>query len=588
MATATEVLSFGDDLFAEQLPDPLVLDVHGALASAAVLLDWVSEHPRDAGLAVDTETSGLAWDADVRLVQFGSSETGFAVATHTAAGCALVCEVIAAYRGELIMHNAAFDAHRLEQVGVDVPNHVWHRVSDTHVLAHILNPDRLSFKLKQLARVELGDESTEAERALKRVMRKHKWTYATVPLPVLAPYGVTDTVLTHQLYTKFSELFSEVEWDVFSKEMDVRRLVGWVQWKGMHLDVPYANELLCWYDAALTIERDYFHDVHGIDNLNANVQIGDALVRQGWKPKEFTEKTGAIKLDKKILEALVHEYPFVARLLEYKRLNKWRASYVVNCLNEVDERGYVHAAYNTLGAKTGRMSCSNPPLQQLPKGGGGEIRRLFIASEGNVIASCDYSAIEMRLAGSLSGEPRIIDAYAHDIDIYQQFADELNITRPQAKIFSLATLYGATAKRHSIVFGWKVGKARQVVRDFWAQYPQLRNWNDQLIAHARMGMPIYSMWGRKLRPHLPYAAPNAVVQGTAAEVMKDGILRLEGADLLQYVVAVVHDEVVLDVPAALAEDVAQRVSAVLECRSFTIPLLAEASVYGQSWGAGYE
>jgi DNA polymerase-1 len=585
----TAVVSYGDDLFTATLPDPLVFDQNGRVVPAHEYVEWVHAQPRKAGLACDTETAGLAWDDEVRLVQFGNSTEGFAIAVNTVAGRKLAIYTIKQYRGEIVMHNAAFDAHRLDQVGVDCLRDVWHRVSDTHVLAHILNPDRLSFKLKQLARVELGDDMTEADRQLKKHMRKQKWTYATVPLVVLAPYGVQDTIITHQLYTLYSQLLSDLEWRIFSKEMDVRRLVGrYVQWTGMRLDIPYATNLRDTWSAALDVERAYFLAEHKIDNLNANAQIADALVRLGWKPKEFTAKTGAIKLDKSVLEELVHTYPFIARLLEYKRLNKWLAAYVVNCLNEVDIHGYVHAAYNTLGAKTGRMSCSNPPLQQLPKGGGGEVRALFIASEGNVIASCDYSAIEMRLAGSMSGEPRIIEAYANGVDIYQQFADELGITRPQAKVFSLATLYGATAKRHSIVFGWPTGRARQVVRDFWGGYPILKQWNDTLIARARQGYPILSMWGRHLRPHLPYAAPNAVVQGTAAEVMKDGLLRLEGADLLRYVVAVVHDEVVLDVPTADAERVAAEVAVALQCDAFTIPLVAEASVYGRSWGAGYE
>lgn len=551
------------------------------------LLAWVAHHPQSAGLAVDTETTGLEWLARVRLVQFGSSTEGFAVAVHNDDGRALVSTVLNEYRGVLIFHNAAFDVHRLDQIGVDTEG-IWRRTVDTHVLAHILNPDRLSFRLKQLARVELGDDSTVAEKALKKVMKKRGWTWATVPLLVLTPYGVTDTMLTHQLYTKFSELFSEQEWLVLEREMDVRWAMGLVQWKGMRLDIEYAHTLDANWNEKLGEDRKWFFDNHNIENPNANAQLITAFHAQGWVPHAFTAKTGKPQLNKKVIEELAFTMPLAQRLLEYKRINKWRAAYVLNSLAEVDQDGYVHASYNTLGAKTGRMSCSNPPLQQLPKGGGGEVRRLFIASPGNVIASCDYSAIEMRLAGSLSGEPAIVAAYANDADIYQQFADQLGITRPQAKIFSLATLYGATARRHSIVFGWSYNNALRIVKSFWRQYPVLKEWNDDLIATARMGVPIISGWGRTLRPHAPYAAPNAVIQGTAAEVMKDGLMRLEHAGLLAPVVAVVHDEVVLDVATAAAEGTARQVAGLLEDRSFLIPLIAEASVYGPSWGAGYD
>lgn len=605
-----------------KVEDVLAPDEAGRTHSvdAHSFLEWVSAQPREAGLAVDTETSSLAWGASVRLVQFGTSSGGFAVNAKSDIGQDIVQQALAVYSGPLIFHNSAFDIHRLDQIGVD-PEFIWPRTLDTHVLAHVINPDRMSFKLKQLARVELGDESTEAERALKKVMRARQWGWHNVPLLVLTPYGVTDTVLTHQLYTKFASLLTDVEWDVVAQEMEVRWAMATVQWRGMCLDKEYATDLHAqfvdhqaddesWFTqfkledirctrcrgsgttpsgkrvCGLCLGERWLRD-RKLENPNANAQIASALKRQGWTPTEFTDKANTPKLDKPVLKSLRDEYPLVERLMEYKRIGKWDAAYVVNCLEEVDTAGRVHAAYNTLGAKTGRMSCSNPPLQQLPKGGGGEIRRLFVASPGNLIASCDYSAIEPRLAGSLSGEPLIIKAYEEGIDLYLQFGDELDIVRPEAKIFFLATLYGATAGRHAEVFGWPVARAYKIVREFWGMYPRLKQWNDDLIRKARAGEPIISGWGRTLRPHAPYAAPNAAIQGTAAEVMKDGLMRLWAKDLLKHVVAVVHDEVVLDVPAGEAQDIANEVALVLEDRSFRIPLLAEATVYGPSWGDGY-
>jgi DNA polymerase-1 len=603
----------------------LAPDENGRAHSVAPddFLSWVGSLPREAGLAVDSETAGLAWDARVRLVQFGTSDGGFAVpvdAHDDGASTSLIVEALARYSGPLFMHNAPFDIHRLDQCGVDV-EYIWPRTLDTHVMAHVINPDRLSFKLKQLARIELDDQSTEAERALKKVMAKRGWTWATVPLLVLCFYGVTDTVLTHGLGTKFSGMLSEKEWEVVRKEMEVRWAMGEVQWKGMRLDQEYALNLHAKFVDKMADDESWFEQFpledtvcprckgtgttpsgkrvcglcegeqyirnRKLNNPHADAQIASALRVQGWWPVEFTEKANKPKLNKPVLEALAPTYPLVERLMEYKRIGKWDAAYVQNCLEEADSAGRVHASYNTLGAKTGRMSCSNPPLQQLPKGGGGEIRRLFVAGPGNVITSVDYAAIEMRLAGSLSGEPRIIEVYKHGADIYQQYADELGITRPEAKIFSLATLYGATAARHAEVFGWPMRRAYRIVNEFWRSYPTLSRWNNHVIRMARDGEPILSGWGRVLRPHYPGAAPNAVIQGTAAEVLKDGLLRLWAARLLQYVVAVVHDECVLEVPENEAQALTEAVAAVLEDHSFRIPLLCETKVCGQSWGDAY-
>lgn len=582
--------------------------------------EWLCSLSTTDGLAVDTETAGLGWSDAVRLVQFGTSERGYAVRVDCEAGVRLALEALELYRGVLVFHNAPFDMHALKRIGADTAA-LWPRVHDTYVLAHVYDP-AARHDLDSLNTRWCGVETTGYKKAFRDLMRSRKWTWATVPLLALTPYGVSDTVATHRIYRQLRDALSYAEWDVVASEMEVEEAVWGIEQKGMRLDTDYARAL----DARWVSEIDALKErmaafplagrkcprckgsgltpsgkrecslCNGggeagdefLTNPNADAQVIRALEVEGWVPRTFTEKAGKPKLDNEVLEELAGVYAVVDLLLEYKRLNKWRQAYVANCLAQVDARGRVHASYNSLGAKTGRMSCSDPPLQQLPKGGGGEVRRLFIASEGNVVASVDYAAVEFRLAGALSGEPRIVDVYKAGGDWYQQVADELRITRPQAKVFVLAITYGARGKRIARALKVPVGRGTKLVREFWAKYPTLDAWLKDLEAKADRGFNPTSWWGRSLRPHASYAAGNAKIQGTAAEVMKAGLLRLKPLGLLEYVVAIVHDEVVLDIPRDKATELTAAVAKALsDTDTFACPLVAEGKVYGRSWGDGY-
>lgn len=606
----------------------------------SAFLEWLTGVEHDGAVACDTETAGLGWSDDVRLVQFGDANDGYAICVdpkldnQAKDGQALVRFAIKEWKGALIFHNAAFDVNALRRsCGVD-PDYVWPRAINTHVMAHVMDPGAMSKKLKDLCVKHLGPEADRLQKGLKqfldgkepvweedgitpvldskgkqkmkKVKGRRTWGWHNVPLLKLAAYGVQDTVLTHNLWTFIQERLSEVEQEVVNKEYEAAIAVYEVELKGMRLDERYAANLQLEWQEFLDKERAWFLAEYAIENPNADAQLINVLMDLGWKPTKYADKgkfnrvtyskmTGEPKvtsqkkptLDKKVIKALAAEgSDLCVHLLEYKRINKWKAAYTDNCIEQVDAEGRVHARYNVLGAKTSRMSCSNPPLQQLPKGGGGEVRSMFIASEGHVIASVDYSAIELRLAGALANEPNIIDAYANGIDLYQQTADAIGCDRPAAKIVVLATLYGAGGKTIAKGLGVDPSEGMRLHTAFWDTYPTLSRWNVSMTNKARGGQ-VKSMWGRTLAPHMPYAAANAVIQGTAAEVMKGGLLRMAEKGLLRYVCAIVHDEVVGDVPEAEAEAWVKATQAALADNSFIIPITAEGEVYGRSWGDGY-
>lgn len=540
---------------------------------------WLLEQ---SSIAIDTETGGLEWDAPVRLVQFGNSEKGWCVDTSTNYGRTLVCKIIKNYNGTIIFHNASFDIHALERIGVS-PDFLWQRCWDTYTMAHLLDPAGLH-GLKPLCKTLLGEDSDEEQKELKLFMRTNKYNWETVPLENLVPYAIKDAVLTHRLFTALYRKFEPKLQSALEREMEVAEVVYRVESNGLLLDTDYAVALKEKWETAIASDLEWFNS-QGIVNPNSNRQVSSRLKGDGWIPTDITP-SGEIKLDKTVLESLAPIYPIAERLLSYKQKTKWLSAYVINSLQEADKNGYVHARYNSLGARTGRMSCSNPPLQQLPTGGGGDVRRLFIASPGNIIASVDYSAIELRLAGALSGETKIIDAYANGKDIYQDVADSIGSSRTTAKVVVLASLYGAGGETVGRNIGIPTTDATRLVAAFWEAYPTLSRWVLSQTNKSRRTTPT-SLWGRRLSPHAPYAAANAIIQGTAADVLKDGLLRLSEKGLIKYVAAIVHDEVILDIPAENAKQILKEVSDTLEDSRFSIPLTTESEEYGFSWAGGY-
>ncbi len=212
---------------------------------------------------------------------------------------------------------------------------------------------------------------------------------------------------------------------------------------------------------------------------------------------------------------------------------------------------------------------------------------MFIAKPGHLITSVDYAQIEMRLAAHFAHDEEMMYQFATGVDVYQKMAERIQCTRPQAKIASLAALYGSRGKSIALALGVSPSESVGIVQQFWREYPDLSRWAISVTAQAKGGSNVKSRWGRTLSPHMPYAAGNAIIQGTAAEVMKDGILRMAEANCLQYVVAVVHDEVVMECPEAEAQSITDHVVQLLEDHTFDVALTAEGTVYGHSWGDGY-
>jgi len=307
--------------------------------------------------------------------------------------------------------------------------------------------------------------------------------------------------------------------------------------------------------------------------------------------------------------AAVHELP--ERILAHRRLSKLVNTYVEALPRMVDARtGRVHPTYHQLGAATGRLSATNPNVQNIPirTAEGVRIREAFVPSEGCVLLSADYSQVELRILAHFSRDDGLREAFQRGDDIHRQTAAEVwevapeEVTgdqRARAKAVNFGIIYGLSSFGLANQLGIATAEAQETIATYFARYPGVRAFIDDTIAAARRDGAVRTLLGRRralpdlhsrnrtLRQAAERMAVNTVVQGTAADLIKRAMLAvaaaLREAGSRARMILQVHDELVLEVPASEVEAVAARTREVMEgVWSLGVPLLVEVGV-GRNW-----
>lgn len=575
----------------------LEINLVDSVAEAQRFLSWLGE--RRPALAVDTETTGLEWDAQVRLVQFGDGASAWAVPALRWRGVAE--EGLAAVRDAgvpVVMHNAQFDMHRLVQNGYPAP--AFRNVEDTQVLARLHAPLQPA-GLKRLCSRLFGREAVAGQALLDEGMRKNRWTWATVPdtFPPYWQYGALDTSLTALAFERLAPL---VPRSIYDREMAVLEIMYGAEQRGMRVDPDYTSALLAeWQEEAQTLLA--LLQEQGIPNPSSNADVTSALRAAGWEPEEFTD-TGLPRLDKAVLSALSGRYGELALpLLRYRRLVKWCSTYLERFLQDRDADDRLHPNIQTLAARTGRMSIRNPALQTLPSKEA-SIRNCVIPSEGSVLYAIDFSQIEMRMMAHFSGDPGLSDALrSEDLHAFcaslaynVPLASVSKAQRSIAKNTNFARLYGAGPARIAQTAGVPVEDVKGYMTAFDSRFPGVSAFIDgvQRTAKIRLadeGEPyVQTSGGRRLTgdPDKIYALTNYLIQGSAADVFKSAVIAVDNAGLGEFIVCPIHDEILFDFPKGEAEHLAKEAQTAMEDHtSFSVPLVCEVTGPLNRWGEAY-
>jgi DNA polymerase-1 len=535
-----------------------------------------------------------------------------------------VCDVLRPYFADSglpkVAHNAKYDLTVLRRHGLDVAG----VLDDTLLMAWLLDPASRSLGLKALAETELGWKMTELTELIGS--GRKQTTIDQVPVAQAAAYCGADVDATIQLHAIFSPRLHESDLQTLyeSIERPLLPVLTDMEMTGVLLDSDFLGQMSVEFTKRLhELERALFDVIGHEFNLRSTQQLSQVLFEEMGFPTRGLKKTASGHYSTAVdtLEALAAygdelstaQQRVIEIILEQRQLEKLRGTYIDALPALVNpETGRVHTSFSQTGAVTGRLSSSNPNLQNIPIRTeiGREIRRALIAPAGWQLISADYSQVELRVLAHMAQEPLLIESFLADQDIHAVTAAKLfgvpigEVDRSQrglGKTINFATIYGVSEFGLSSRTELTREQARQFLEQYFQTYPRIRSFLDQTLEEARERGYVQTLLGRKRffpelqSGRLPYnqrtaierAAINAPIQGTAADIMKIAMIRLH-EQLLRggyrtRLLLQVHDELVLETPH---DELNSIVTLVRETMSNAYPLAAPLKVdveVGPNW-----
>ncbi|MBI3287692.1 MAG: DNA polymerase I, partial [Chloroflexi bacterium] len=379
-------------------------------------------------------------------------------------------------------HNAIYDLVVLAVHGVRVRGLDF----DTMIAAYLLDPGGRGFGLKDLAWHKLGVEMSEIQALIGK--GKNQISMAQVPIAQVAPYAVADVEATERLVPLLeSELKDEGLWDLFSRlEMPLVEVLLEMERAGVAVDVGYLKGLSRDVHLRLRELEEEIQDQAGHPfNVSSTQQLGTVLFKELRLPTRKRTKTG-YSTDAEVLEGLRGTHPIIEPILEYRELSKLKSTYIDTLPLLVNRRtGRLHTSYNQTGTVTGRISTTDPNLQNIPVRSelGRKVRRAFIAAPDHRLVAADYSQVELRILAHISGDPELLAAFQRGEDIHNSTAAAIlgvsidKVTpemRRIAKTINFGLIYGMGDYGLAQRTGLSQPQAAEFIRNYFARYPKVR------------------------------------------------------------------------------------------------------------------
>ena len=485
-------------------------------------------------------------------------------------------------------------------------------VFDTMVAAFLINPLGRAQSLSQLAYGELGISMIEIEELIGKKGR-NQLTFDKVPIKEAAQYAAEDADITWRLYQKLkpelesigrlSDLAKQMEWPLIA-------VLGDMEFEGVELDAEFLNKLSVQYDKRIGELQNHIWKLAGKEfNISSPAQLQTILFDKlkidttGLKKTKTGVSTAASELEK-----LRGKHKIVDMMFEYRELTKLKSTYVDSLPKLVKPDGRVHTNYNQTIAQTGRLSSTNPNLQNIPvrTETGKEIRKAFVAGKDRVLVSADYSQIELRLAAALADDKPMIQAFKSGADIHTLTAAEMfniapaKVTKDQryaAKTINFGVLYGMNPHGLSVATGFDYDKAREFIDRYFGLRKGVAEYIAKVKKMAHDDGYTETIFGRRrpcpdvrssnfiVRAAAERAAVNMPLQGTAADMMKIAMINLHNklpqkANLILQI----HDELIVECDEDQAKSVAKLMKSEMEnVHKFAVPIEVEVR-HGKSWG----
>lgn len=506
-------------------------------------------------------------------------------------------------------HNIKFDLQMFYPYNIEIAP-----VDDTMLMSYALDGTAHSHAMDEIARDFLGHTNISYNDVTGT--GKNRITFDQVPIDRATLYAAEDADITLRFYHLFKpRLVPEHMVRVYEDiERPLIPVVAHMEYTGVRVDLDVLKSLSHDFGTQLQVLEGQIHNLAGHDfNVQSPKQLGAVLFDEMGLTGAGKTKTGDWSTSSDILEDLAAQgHDIVQRVLDYRGLAKLKSTYTDALQEQINPRtGRIHTSYALALTSTGRLSSSDPNLQNIPirTDDGRKIRKAFVADPGSQLVSVDYSQIELRLVAEIAGIAALKQAFIDGTDIHAVTASQVfgvpldqmtSEIRRQAKAINFGIIYGISGYGLAKQLGVDAGTANAYIKQYFARFPELSAYFTAAKDEARKNGFVRTWFGRKCtiagigdkngarRAFAERQAINAPIQGTAADLMKRAMAQvpqaLKDAGLQSRLLLQVHDELVLEARDDEAEETALVVKRVMEQVSpFKVPVIAEAGI-GQNWG----
>lgn len=465
---------------------------------------------------------------------------------------------------------------------------------DTMLAGYLLNPSSSNYEIERMA-TEYGVEQPQMDSRLIEQDSMVKWA-AIYP----ALYRVIDDKISQNTQHK---LLHEIE-------LPLAKVLAQMEELGFAVDKAGIAEYGEIMQNKIDRLQDLVYEEVGYQfNLNSPKQLGEALFIKLGLPAGKKTKTG-YSTNAEVLEKLRYEHPVVELILEYRTLAKIKSTYCDGLLKVVEEDGRIHSSFNQTETRTGRISSTEPNLQNIPvrTDVGRELRKFFVAKEGCVLVDADYSQIELRVLAHVANDSGMIEAFKENDDIHRNTAAQVfhmpremvtPLMRSRAKAVNFGIIYGIGAFSLAKNIGVTRKEAEEYIKTYLDHFSGVRNYMTNVVEHAKETGYVETLFGRRrylpelsssnfnLRSFGERVAMNMPIQGTAADIIKIAMIRvvhrLEKEGLRARLILQVHDELIVEALEEEAPLVQQLLTEEMEqAIHLSVPMVAEATI-GKTW-----
>jgi len=522
----------------------------------------------------------------------------------------LLKEMLADHSILKIGHNIKYDMLVLRKYGINIE-----AIDDTMLLSYIADAGKHNHNMDDLAQQHLSLKTISYDEVTGT--GKARISFAEVALEKACEYAAEDADITMRLWQKLKpQIIAEKNLTLYEKiERPLISTIVAMEERGIKIDRLKLAELSQDFSKRIATLELEIHSLAGVSfNIGSPKQLGEILFDKLGIEGGKKSKLGAYTTGAEILEELAENgNEIAAKVLDWRQLSKLKSTYTDTLVTQINPKtGRVHTSYAMAVTSTGRLSSSDPNLQNIPvrSDEGRKIRSAFVAETGNKLISADYSQIELRLLADIAGIETLKEAFKNSQDIHAITASQMfgvpvdqvsSDLRRKAKTINFGIIYGISAHGLATRLGISRGEAATYIESYFKQYPGIADYMENTKKFARENGFVTTLFGRKchingindknggIRNFSERAAINAPLQGTAADIIKLAMIAVEKAlqgspakMLLQ-----VHDELIIEAPTEIAEATAAKLKNIMEnVAHLSVPLTVDARI-GDNWNEAH-